>query len=467
MIVVGFMTRQDVLGLTSIVRELCLNPKHYTGMLNFFRSRSWDVDGIIRRWVLVVAKFADVFCEDGMPVLIGDGVKAAKEARRMPCVKRLHEAGGNSGSGSSSYMFGHMFGAIGILIGDAAKKLSLVPVSIRIHDGDAMITKWANPNDDCQSQRESHVVRVIREACGVARDLGKKSILLLDRYYLTVPALRALLDEEVAAGAGGSLLSLVVRAKRNAVAYFKPDVVSNKPSRGRPRKKGEALKVIDLFETAKDDFITAKVTLYGKEETISYLCRDLLWGQGLYQELRFVLVQMGSTKAIFVSTDLLLAPEQIIRLYSYRFKIECTFRELKQVIAGFAYRFWTSSVPKLNRFAKSGIDNLETVTNRCDQFSIALTHKAITGFVMLSSIALGLLQMLSLRFANTINNTSTRWLRTKSNKIPSEATTAQLLGKTIFRTFGKRHGLDILHFIEERQSPIDDVDCVLGLGEVA
>ena len=48
------------------------------------------------------------------------------------------------------------------------------------------------------------------------------------------------------------------------------------------------------------------MTIYGKEEIISFLCLDLLWGQGLYQELRFVLVQHGDRLSILVSTGLAL-----------------------------------------------------------------------------------------------------------------------------------------------------------------
>ena len=440
-VVIGLMIGQEHLGITSIVRELYLNPRHYDTMLHLFRSSAWNMGLLGDWWIRIVLQSGLLFLEEGMPILIGDGVKKSKEAKKMPCVKRMHQDSENSST--PSYMFGHMFGAIGVLVGSLGK-LFCVPLSLRIHDGDAQIKQWTGSD----STPESHVVRIIHEASQVAARLGK-SILLLDRYYLSVPGLTAWIKNE--ANAGCPLLSLVMRAKGNPAAYGEP---IQKPGRGRPRKKGVKIKVGDLFESCRDAFTQAKVTLYGKEETISYLCRDLLWGQKLYQKLRFVLVICGNTKSIFVSTDLTLSPEQIIRLYGYRFKIECCFRELKQVIAGFTYRFWTCAMPKLNRYAKSGTDPLQTVTDEKDKARVLAAFMAVERFVMTACVALGLLQLCALRFAPEINASPLRWLRTHSNGVPSEATTAHFMRKTIFYRSASTSLLPIFQFISDRQSTV-------------
>ncbi|MCL1914880.1 MAG: transposase [Eubacteriaceae bacterium] len=179
-VVIGFMARSDSMGLTSVVRELHLNPACYHSLLHFFRSRAWTLDKLESCWIRLVSWCGHLFFEDGMPVLVGDGMKQAKEAKKMPCVKKLHQESENYSKGA--YIFGHMFGAIGVLAGNASK-MFYVPLSMRIHDGDKMPSKWAGP----ESVAESHAVRIVRDACRVAKGLVRKSILLLDRYSCLCP----------------------------------------------------------------------------------------------------------------------------------------------------------------------------------------------------------------------------------------------------------------------------------------
>jgi hypothetical protein len=55
---------------------------------------------------------------------------------------------------------------------------------------------------------------------------------------------------------------------------------AKKLGRGHPPKKGKAVRLAEWFKTHAADFQTAKVTLYGKDETVSFLCVDLLWVKG-------------------------------------------------------------------------------------------------------------------------------------------------------------------------------------------
>jgi hypothetical protein len=335
-IVVALMVGQEHIGVTSIIRELCIAPVHYDAVLHFFRSTAWEHKKLTEWWIRTVIRSGVLYQESGMPILVGDGTKKSKEGKKMPCVKRLHQE--SEDSSKPSYMFGHMAGMIGVLAGSIGK-LFCIPLSMKIHDGDKEIQKWdAEPEE---AKLESHVVRIIRDASQAAKQLGK-SLLLLDAYYLSVPALLALQEE--ADACGRELISIVVRAKRNVTAYEKP---VRKPGRGRPPIKGKRVKLMDLWCECKAERVQTTVMMYGKEESVSFISRDLLWGKKHYQTLRFVVAQVsGSGPIILACTDLSLSPQQILQLYSYRFKIECSFFNLKHTIAGFAYRFWSIATPK-------------------------------------------------------------------------------------------------------------------------
>ena len=445
-IVIGMMIGQEHIGVTSVIRELWLNPVHYHAALHFFRSTALSLE-MLQGWLIqLVLKSGILYTENGMPVMPADGTKKSKEGKKMPCIKRLHQESENSSK--PSFIYGQMFGVVGVLAGNIGK-LFCIPLSIKIHDGDRQILKWDAREPELESG--SHVVRIIRDACRCARKLGR-SILLLDAYYLSVPALTALAEE--AKSAGHELLSIVVRAKKNASAYLLPE---RKSGKGRPPKKGETVKLMELWERDAGSRCQATVTIYGKEETVSFLSYDLLWGKKLYKLLRFVIASIDGSKPIILATnDMNLAPLQIIRLYSYRFKIECAFFQLKHVIAGFAHRFWSAAMPKLNRFAPSSSDPLESVGNENDRKLIIGAYRATLTYVTVACIALGLLQACSLMFADEINASPLRWIRTRSNPTPSEASTADFLRKIIFKLFGLSSNLSIIRIIKSFQLCSDD-----------
>ena len=291
---------------------------------------------------------------------------------------------------------------------------------------------------------------MIENGYQAARVFGH-SIFLLDRYFLSVPALQQL---EECNRSGDVTMHLVTKAKKSCTAYEPPG--ARKPGRGRPPKKGGSVKLKELFSSKSKEFRETTVMMYGKQESVRYYCTNLLWGQKLYQELRFVLVEYNGIQSILVSTDLSMNPVTIIRLYSYRFKIECTFRELKQMIGGFSYQFWSKSMPKLKRYLKKDeASPLEAVRDPEERKKIELTVKAIEGYVMFSCIAIGMLQMSSLSFSKDIQAKPFRFLRTPSKAIVSEATVMCYLRQNIFRIMAQKPHLNITRFIQGKQEEPD------------
>jgi hypothetical protein len=177
-IVIGLMLGSDSAGITSIIRTLGLEPVGYEALIHFFRSTAWTLVAIRKQWVRIVINSGTLFMENGMPILIGDGVKQSKEGRKMPGVKKLHQESENSGK--PEYMHGHMFGSVGILVG-SIDKLFCLPLSATLHDGDKLMRGWKNE----KYEPVSHVVQIIRDAFFIMEEFGEgmaKGILLLDAY---------------------------------------------------------------------------------------------------------------------------------------------------------------------------------------------------------------------------------------------------------------------------------------------
>lgn len=440
-IILGIMIRSDSLGVSSVIRDLSLEHKHYPSMMQFFRASSWKLDVLRNQWISIVKSIAPLWQQDDMCILIGDGVKQSKEARKMPSVKRLHQESENSSK--AEYIFGHMFGGVGVLAGTLGK-FFCIPLSLRLHDGVKVFRQWENPSEDIGS----HVVEMIKDGFEAAKIMGN-SLMLLDRYFLSVPALEMLNKLNTL---NGHMLHILTKAKISCVAYNEVNEPKKK-RKGRPRKKGDSIKLKELFETDNDKFIESELNMYGKREVVQYRCLDLLWGQKLYQKLRFVLVKFNGINSILVSTNLALEPEKIICLYSYRFKIECTFRELKQLVGGFSYQFWCKSMPKLKRYLKKDQPQpVEKITCKKTQKKILSTVDAIEAYMMCSSIAMGLLQIISLRFSKDMNVGVFRFLRTKSKEIVSEATVACYLRMRIFPFIEKDNRFSISGIIKKKQA---------------
>jgi hypothetical protein len=219
---------------------------------------------------------------------------------------------------------------------------------------------------------------------------------------------------------------------------------------------------MELFTTAASQFTKAKMEMYGELKDVSYLCVDLLWGDDLFQELRFVLVLADGNKSIFVSTSLMLTSEQIITLYCRRFKIEVFFKAFKNAINGFGYRFWNRLTPVLKRYdpAKAADEKLKKLgvsLTKAQIESIINTYNAIEGFVMFCCIAIGIIQLVALTFTNEINSAPVRWLRTRTNIVPSEESTAVVLRDDFWRVYGLCPYLGIIRIIRQKlQSRLSD-----------
>ena len=444
--VVALMLRGDHLGATSVIRDLALHAKHYESLIHFFHSVGYSIVELRKTWYQIIAKKAPLYKVAGRVVIAGDGVKQCKEAFRMPGVKKMVQE--SETCSKPEYIHGHLWGAVSVLIGNEHKRLSL-PLKVNLQDGLRAAASWKEAKGFLEISSMSHVEQMIEAGFEAAKPLGK-CFFLMDRYFLTKSALK-LLNEHNASSetTDGNKLELVTKARCNCTAFRHPRIKKN--AIGRRPKRGKAVKLEKLFSQRRL-FTDGKAVLYGEEKNISYYCHKYLWGQGIYQELLFVLVECDGMRSILVSTDTALDPITVIELYSLRFGIESLFREFKQQVGGFSYHFWTSSLPKLNHFAKKGDpDPLEEVTKHHDRMKVLESLHAIEMFVFCSTVAIGILQIISLRedMAESISNS--RYLRTRSKKTPSEGTVMYYLRNHISLLLAKSPNSFITQYIREKQ----------------
>jgi hypothetical protein len=208
-----------------------------------------------------------------------------------------------------------------------------------------------------------------------------------------------------------------------------------------------------LFETKAAAFEQAVIELYGSCKTVSFLCLDLIW-KPIGEKVRFVLVKDGSEKFILMCSDLTLSAPDIIRAYSYRFKIEVSFKVLKHLMGAFFYRFWTSAWP---RIGKRNVSDLSKIMDPKKQSLIQQTTNAIEAFAGIGCIATGILQVIALNFHQTIWRKYAGWLRTVTSTIPSEEIVKTVIQKEYYLNFRFFRNTAIYRIImsKNRKRPAD------------
>ena len=451
-VIIGLISRQDHLGVTSIIRELSLNPRWYECLIHFFHSSAWSADKLRVVWYRFLSKHAPIYKAGGRVVLAGDGVKQSKEGYHMPGVKKMVQESEDSSKGE--YIFGHLFGAVGVLIGRREQKFCL-PLKVNIQDGIRAAAGW----DGSNISEENHILQMIRNGVEAAKTFGK-SVLLLDRYFLSVPALQLL--NKLNADNNEELVTIVTKAKKNCTAY-EPPPPKKKGQRGRPKKKGASLKVASLFDNPAVKFKRGKANMYGERQDVEYYCINLLWGQKHYQTLRFVLVKWNSLTSILVTTDLKMKPITVIELYARRARIESMFREMKQQLGGFGYHFWTSSMPRLNHYARTGSpDPLDGVKDTKDRERILGCIRATENFVACATVAMGIVQLISMREYSRGTIRKLRYLRTPSRMKPSEGTVMYFIRRNLFSMLLSHPYSFVTRFIREKQGEPSDTELDLA-----
>ena len=172
--------------------------------------------------------------------------------------------------------------------------------------------------------------------------------------------------------------------------------------------------------------------MYGKVEEISIMAVNLLW-EPTGCLIRFVFAITSRGPIVLMCSDLGQDPVLAVELYCARIRIEIMFDMLKNLIFAFSYRFWSklmprhSRRPKKNKKLKEPSPQALPVVQRC--------WEAYERFVSLGAISLGLLQLVALKFQDSVWSQFGAFMRTRSRMLPSERTVKSVVAGLLLKDF--------------------------------
>ncbi len=132
-------------------------------------------------------------------------------------------------------------------------------------------------------------------------------------------------------------------------------------------------------------------------------------------------------------SDLTVDPTEIVELCANQFKIEVVFKNLKHLMGGFTYHFWTTAWKDTEGRAEP-IEQLKQLPDRAQRWITEATN-AIKAFVNIALIATGMLQFLAIDYTAEIRNRHHWWLRTYSSEVPSEEMVKTIIQHEFYHHF--------------------------------
>ena len=421
-VVLGFLGSTQIDGVSSLCRFWHLDTPGYLALLHFFRSSAWSLTGLLSCWWAFVWSQQQTVMVEGQAVLIGDHTLVAKDGRRMPGVVTLHQE--SETQSKPNYFRGHFWGAIGLLIGTVAQPFC-VPLSLRLHQG----FRHLRQPDSAEKNPETSATRLVQMALDFAVNRGQPCILVLDAFF-AVAAVFKLADSVWSVACKAPLLTILVRAKKNYTAYFPAERPEHRGP-GRPPTYGDKVKLYEVFDH-RHLFEHAPCQVYGALEDVSYLALNLLW-KPTGGFIRFIFALTSRGPIVLMCSDLKMPPVTAIELYCLRVRIETLFAMLKHLIGAFRYHFWSKRLPRHSRKPKKN-QHLKQPTKE-DVKQVQSCWEGCERFAMLAAIALGLLQLIALKFSPQVWERFQTFLRTRSRQIPSERTVKDVVAHLVLEDF--------------------------------
>jgi hypothetical protein len=422
-VILGFIGTPHLEALTDMCRFWHMEEADYHRLLHFFHSAAWSLEALVRHWSYLVLSQQVAVTARGRIVLLGDHTAVVKDARRMPGVVTLHQD--SETQSKPNYYRGHYWGVIGLLVGSLSESFCL-PLEARLHQGFAHL----DPDELSPPESDTQGVKLVQMALDFATRHETLSIIVLDVFF-SIAAVFDLANSVWSVALKQPYLTILTRAKKSYVAYLEP-LAPTSPKPGRPRKYGDKIKLYEVFNIYQAQFLQASCQVYGRVETVSYLALNLMW-KPIKGPVRFIFAMTSRGPIVLMASDLSMEPLMAISLYCARVRIETMFAMLKGVLGTFTYRFWSRYLPRHSRKPKKNADLKRPKARHVR--AVQKTWMACERFVMLGCVALGMLELMALKFHGSIWASFTCYLRTRSRALPSEPTVKEVLAQELLRDF--------------------------------
>jgi hypothetical protein len=422
MVMLALLAAPELVGVTSLCRFWNLGELGYHRLLRLFRSEAWDLTALVQHWMAFVMRENRLTLVNGRAVMQGDHTQAVKDGGRMPGVVTLHA---NSETQSKpSFFRGQLFGVVGVLIGPLSSALCL-PLMARLHLGHRHLRMISAVEDP-----ETMATRVVEMALSMAVARTLPVYLVLDAFFSVGPVF-TLANSVWSLEGRGPLVHILTRGKKSYVAYEEPP--PREPGqRGRPPKYGPKVKLAEVFETHKDLFQRAEAVCYSEREEISFLALDLLW-KPTGGKIRFIFAVTSRGPIVLMTSDLTLSPVLAVELYCARVRVESTINSLKHLVCAFVSHFWTKRLPRHSR--RPGRNATLEGPAPEDVPTVAACWEAYERYAALACVALGLLQLIALKFGTEMWRSYHCYQRTPGYATPSEAVTRVALARLLAADF--------------------------------
>lgn len=325
------------------------------GHQKHFSTYYWLIDHATWSWLKVAKQLIRLIvrCFPRLEWnLIVDDFICPRASKKAPEAKYHHEH--SRKPNRPNYIWGQQWVALGLSL-TWGKMCVALPLILRLHKEIGNGTKLTTARG------------LVRAVLASFRKTGEEKIrCLVDAWYMKGPFVLPLLKRGVH----------VIGQVRKDTALFKEPPTPSKKKRGRRKKYGNQL---TPRRVGKLPIRKAKIKAYGGRQEVQYRATKCLARFLNGRPVLAVWCKYPEQKdwMLILSTDLMLTPEQIIKLYARRWKIEPMFNEIKHSYG--VADAWEQTGPNLHRW----VSMLSIAYSLTRMLSVLASAQKNRGFVPL------------------------------------------------------------------------------------